>query len=125
TPEQLIEKVIEKFKGLISEDFYTQYEDKIIFAIAVHSMECWLLPLYYTDNKKSKYKSCFPTLNQALKREGFTIDANNKNPEYYRSISLKYCKRKTLLGLYKENPSFKSFIEEIQNRNIVIQEDDF
>jgi AAA15 family ATPase/GTPase len=25
----------------------------------------------------------------------------------------------------KENPSFKIFIEEIQNRNIVIQEDDF
>jgi hypothetical protein len=125
TPEQLIEKVTEKFKGLIGEDFYSQYEDKIIFAIAVHSMECWLLPLYYTDNKKSKLKNCFLTLNQALKREGFTIDANNKNPEYYRSISRKYCKRKTLLGLYKENPSFKSFIEKIQNRNIVIEEDDF
>jgi hypothetical protein len=125
TPEQLIEKVVEKFKGLIGEDFYTKYEDKIIFAIAVHSMECWLLPLYYTDNKKSKYKSCLLTLNQALKRKGLTIDANNKNPEYYRSISLKYCKRKTLLELYKENPSFKSFIEKIQSRNIVIEEDDF
>jgi hypothetical protein len=54
--------------------------------------------------------------------EGLT---DNKNPEYYRSISLKYCKRKTLLGLYKENPSLKSFIEEIQSKSIVIEEDDF
>lgn len=125
TPEQLIEKMIEKFKKLIGEDFYTKYEDKIIFAIAVHSMECWLLPLYYTNNKKSKFKNCLSTLNQALKKEGFTIDGNNKNPEYYRSISFKYCKQKTLLGLYKENPSFKSFIEAIQSRNIVIEEEDF
>jgi hypothetical protein len=126
TPEQLIDKVIDKFKGLMSEDFYSQYKDKIIFAIAVHSMECWLLPLYYTDNKKTKIKSCLLTLNQALQKiEGFTIDANKKKPEYYRNISHQYCKGKTLMKLYKENPSFKLFIEEIQKRNIVIQEDDF
>jgi hypothetical protein len=89
-------------------------------------MECWLLPLYYTDDKKSKFKRCLLTLNQALQRkEGFTIDSNKKKPEYYRNISRQYCKRKTLLRFYKENPSFKIFIEEIQNRNIVIQEDDF
>jgi hypothetical protein len=125
TPEHLIEKVVEKFKSLIGEDFYTKYENKIIFAIAVHSMECWLLPLYYTDNKKSKFKSCLLTLNQALKKEGFTIDENKKNPEYYRKISRKYCKQRTLLGLYKENPSLKIFIEEIQKRNILIEEDNF
>jgi hypothetical protein len=125
TSEQLIEKVVEKFKGLIGEDFYSHYQDKIIFAIAVHSMECWLLPLYYIDNKKSKIKSCLLTLNQALKKEGFTIDENKKNPEYYRRISRQYCKQKVLIKLHRENPSFKIFIEEIQNRKIVIQEDDF
>ncbi|HEY9707146.1 MAG TPA: hypothetical protein V6D48_02960, partial [Oculatellaceae cyanobacterium] len=71
------------------------------------------------------FKSCLITLNQALKKEGFTIDENKKNPEYYRRISRKYCKQKTLLGLYKENPSLKIFIEEIQKRNILIEEDDF
>jgi hypothetical protein len=45
TPEQLIAKVVNKFRSLIGEDFYDQYADKIIFAIAVHSIECWLLPL--------------------------------------------------------------------------------
>jgi hypothetical protein len=109
SPEQLIEKVVAKFKSLIGEEFYAAHLDRIIFAISVHSIECWLLPLYYKDNKKSKLKSCLRTLNQALqKQEGFTIDA--KNPEYYEIISEKYGKHKTLMKLYKNNPSLKIFI---------------
>lgn len=123
TPEQLIEKVKDKFKVLIGEYFYNQYNDKIIFAITVHSIECWLLPLYYQDNKKQKINNCLITLNQALKkREGFTIDA--KKPQYYRKFSQQYCKHKVLIKLYKENPSFKIFIDEIDKRNIVIEDDD-
>jgi len=123
TPEQLIEKVKEKFKVLIGEDFYHKYNDKMIFAITVHSIECWLLPLYYQDSKKEKITNCLNTLNQALnKREGFTIDA--KKPQYYRKVSQRYCKHKVLMRHYKENPSFKIFIEEIEKRNIVIENDD-
>ncbi len=124
-PEQLIQKVIEKFKGLIGKDFYSKYAEKIIFAIAVHSIECWLLPLYYTDNKKSKIINCLGTLNQAVsKSHGFTIDAEKKNPEYYRTISQKYCKNKTFMALYQANPSLAIFIDEIKGRNIQIEEDD-
>ncbi|XWK87905.1 MAG: phage tail protein [Phormidium sp.] len=122
TPEQLIEKVKEKFKVLIGEDFYNQYNEKIIFAITVHSIECWLLPLYYQDNRKKKITNCLDTLNQALKSKGFTIDA--KKPQYYRKVSQQYCKHKVLIKLYKENPSFKIFIDEIDKRNIAIEDDD-
>jgi len=118
--EQLIEKVIDKFKDLIGKEFYEQHQNKIIFAISVHSIECWLLPLYYTDKKKSKRVNCLNTLNQALlKKEKFTIDA--KNPEYYEIVSEKYCKHKVLMKYYKDNPSLKIFI--VEKRNIVI--DDF
>ena len=35
----------------------------------------WLLPIYYTDNKKSKNTECLRTLNQKLNpTHGFTID---------------------------------------------------
>ncbi|MEG4328042.1 phage tail protein [Microcoleus sp. herbarium5] len=120
TPQQLIKKVIEKFRGAIGDDFYSNNQEKIIFAISVHFIECWLLPLYYTDNKKkSKFKSCLDTLNQELtKKHNFTIDA--KNPEYYRKISKQYCKHKVLMKHYAENPSLKTFIEEIQSRDIKI-----
>jgi len=122
TPQPLIEKVIEKFRGAIGDDFYSKYQQKIIFAISVHSIECWLLPLYYTDKKKkSKFKNCLDTLNlQLLKKHEFRIDANSKNPEYYREISVQYRKPKVLMKHYAENPCFKNFIEEIQSRDIKI-----
>ena len=123
TPKELIEKVIEKFKEeIIGEYLYSQCKQRIIWAISVHSIECWLLPPYYTHkNKKSKFKSCLDTLNRELtKKHKFTIEANAKNPEYYRVISEQYRKPKVLMKHYAENPSLKNFIEEIQSRDIKI-----
>ena len=120
TPQQLIEKVIEKFRDAIGENFYNTNQQKILFAISVHSLECWLLPLYYTDKKKqAKVKNCLDTLNlQLAKKHKFTIDPNAKNPEYYREFSKQYSKHKVLMKHYKDNPSLKNFIEEIQSRDI-------
>ena len=128
TPQQLIAKVIEKFRDGIGEDFYNTNQQKIIFAISVHSIECWLLPLYYTDKqKKAKCKNCLNTLNYELsKQHKFTIDKKAKNPEYYREIAKQYGKHKVLMKHYQDNPSLKIFIEEIESRNIqTIEEDDW
>ena len=126
TPQQLIAKVIDKFRDGIGEDFYNTNQQKIIFAISVHSIECWLLPLYYTDKqKKAKCKNCLNTLNYELsKQHKFTIDKNAKNPEYYREIAKQYGKHKVLMKHYQDNPSLKIFIEEIESRNIQILEED-
>jgi hypothetical protein len=126
TPQQLIAKVIEKFRDGIGENFYNTNQQKIIFAISVHSIECWLLPLYYTDKqKKAKCKNCLNTLNYELsKQHKFTIDKNAKNPEYYREIAKQYGKHKVLMKHYQDNPSLKIFIEEIESRNIQILEED-
>lgn len=70
SPEQLIEKVQEKFKSLIGEDFYRDYSNRIIFAIAVHSTECWLLPLYCNEKAhKQKIVNCLETLNPAINKK--------------------------------------------------------
>ena len=124
TPEKLIEKVIEKFKDeIIGEDFYGKYQQRIIRAISVHSIECWLLPLYYKDNKKSNFKNCLGTLNKQLeKKHGFTIDA--KKPQYYRQISEKYRKHRDLMACYQHNPSLKSFVVDIESKKIVIPLED-
>jgi hypothetical protein len=122
SPEQLIINVIEKFRQIIGAEFHDRYRERIIYAIAVHSIECWLLPLYYTDNRKSKIKNCLNTLNQALSKNGFTIDVNAKNPDYYRDISEKYYKPK-MFKKFKQNPSFNSFIEELESRKIVMEEE--
>jgi hypothetical protein len=117
----LIEKVIEKFKEeIIGEYFYSQYQQRIIWAISVHSIECGLLPLYYkANNKKSKFKKCLETLNKELvKKHDFTIDV--KQPEYYRELSKQYSKHKDLMACYQHNPSLTSFVGEIESKKIVV-----
>ncbi|MDX2305106.1 MAG: hypothetical protein NW226_20010 [Microscillaceae bacterium] len=124
-----IDEIVSRVKNLLisrmPEGVYELYQTKIIFAITVHSIECWLLPLYYKNNKKAKLENALDTLNKALqKSEGFSIDPNNKDPEYYRLISKKYWKHKEFIRLYQANPSLKIFIEELQSRNIPMDKDE-
>jgi len=116
TPEQLIVKVVNKFKSLIGEDFYDQYANKIIFAIAVHSIECWLLPLCLPE-KKAETDDCMNILKRDLP------DFKEKDHRYYQRISIEYANQNSLLKLYPENPSLQIFIEELASKNIEILEE--
>ena len=111
SPEELIARVKSAIVSWIGSDFYQQFQSHMLFAIAVHSIECWLLPLYFTDKKREKTKNCLDTLNQALKKQGFTID--RKAPEYYRKIAEPYSKKKTLMQLQSRNPSLSVLIGEL------------
>ncbi len=111
----MIERVRIFLAQRIGSEFYEEYRLRILFAIAVQSTECWLLPLLYTDDKKSKTKNCLDTLNRALiKQKSFSIDAKNKQPDYYRIVSEPYSRHKKLMELYKYNPSLRAFVEMLQ-----------
>jgi len=107
TPEQLIEKVIDKFRSDIGEDFYDQNASRIIFAIAVHSIECWLLPLHCQE-AKSETIGCLSTLSKI-----FPEMKKEKDYKHYQKISMDYSNNESLLKLYPENPSLKNFIDEL------------
>lgn len=114
TPEEIFEKVKEKLISQMEDEFYNMYKDRMLFAICIHSIECWFLPLYYTDKRKSKLINCLETLNRQLKgQEGFTIDPKNKNSRYYEKISKKFKNKKILLKLSSQNPSFKIFVNNL------------
>lgn len=118
TVKETIEIVRNKLIELMQSDFYAQFQEKIIFAISVNCIECWLLPLYqnFLKKKVSKTENCLNVLNQALqKTEKFFID--KKDPKYYRVIAERYCKNKELLACYHLNPSLKIFIESLPTPN--------
>ena len=120
--EEIIERVKEKLIGYIGMDFYDKHQSKIIFAISVHSIECWLLPIYFPGQpaKASKTENCLKTLNSVLQqREGFYID--KKELKYYRDISEKFKKNKDLKRWCILNPSFHGFILELEKRDIRIE----
>jgi hypothetical protein len=110
--EHLIEEVIAKLREEIGEDIYSQYAEKIIFAIAVHTIECWLLPLH-SKEAESETIDCLGTLSKV-----FPEMKKKKDYKHYQKISIEYSENESLLKLYSENPSLKIFIEELARRNI-------
>lgn len=84
---------------------YEQYQDKIIFAICIHSLECWLLGLYVKQNELSRIKihSGFDHLNRALSRHNLCL-SETKDPNQYEEIARPFRRRKN-----HENPRSYSY----------------
>ena len=86
-----------------------------MFAIAVDSIECWLLPLLVEGKKAAKTTGCSKTANDALAK------ANEKTLAVpglakiraYSDASKGYRKRKTLDKLRGENPSLELFVKQL------------
>ncbi|MEB3190769.1 MAG: hypothetical protein VKL42_10550 [Snowella sp.] len=122
--KEFIAKVKEKLISLIGKYFYRKNAERIIFAIAVHSIECWLLPLYVEENKKSAIDSCFEKLAEAISKASEKSPSKKlaKKSKYYQKVSLPYSRKEILLNHYSLNPSFKIFIEELEAIKIPIND---
>lgn len=95
------------------ETFWEQYGEKIIFAISVHQIECWFLPIYFKTKiqKAAKITGCIDTLNEVLPRQEKGLYIKGKDLDYYRRISKHF--RKKILDIYHLNPSLKAFVERV------------
>lgn len=107
--EVLIEKVAERLIAQIDskETFYDENKNKIIFAISIHSLECWILPLHETC-KTERIKSCF----EHLQRKSKAIKVQ-KNYDTYDKLSRPFLRNKTLLKTSSQNSSLKIFISNL------------
>ena len=115
--EQLIEKVIERLIGQIDskKEFYQNYKEKIIFAISVHSLECWLLPIY-ESNKKEKTINCEDKLKYAVSNSSskkIQKLKTDKNYDNYNDLSKILMKPKELIKIASKNSSFQIFINNL------------
>jgi len=111
TGDQIIERTKALIIGRIGKELYEQYGRKIIFAISYDSIECWLLPLYYTNNNKSKTTNCCDTLNQELRKEDFTIDCSGKKVLYHNKVCRKIKSKEQIESISEHNTSFRQFIQ--------------
>lgn len=106
TIEELIDKIIKRLIVEINyiDDFYTINKNKIIFAISVHSLECWLLAIY----KKDEINNCL----KRLQREEKKINVI-KNYTVYDKLSRPFLKHKDLMKIIPKNKSFEIFINSL------------
>ncbi|MEM6800797.1 MAG: phage tail protein [Bacteroidota bacterium] len=107
--EESISKIRTKLIQQIGKEFYEKIKEKTFFAICVDSLECWLLPLYYSNDRKADTNNCIYKLNQKLHKK-LIINPINKDGRVYRKISKDYLKNKTITEKYGDNPSFEIFI---------------
>lgn len=103
--EELIEKVIERLVKQIDTTFYEESKGKIIFAISVHSLECWILPLY-KSSKTEKITGCFETLQRESKEIKVSKDYNT-----YDKLTRDFTKLKKLMPIVVQNRSFEIFVK--------------
>jgi len=104
-----IENINKKLIASIDKNelFFEENQEKIIFAISIHDLECWLLPIY-KDLKSEKITGCFET----LQRESKKIKVE-KNYPIYNELSKPFLKNKKLLEISSKNSSFDIFIKSL------------
>ena len=115
TPE-IFEMVKAKLIEFITPEVFTHCADRVVFAIAVDDIECWLLPIYFPNRKTTcnKISGCIATLNPRLVAEhDFFID--DKDPENYKIMAKALKKNKTVKHCYDRNESFALFIDSLSS----------
>ena len=120
--ETMVERVAAKLSEVIGPADCATYAKRLIFAICVRSVECWLLPLWETGVKVAKTNGCLGTLNQALARKNESTIADEKKVPPYENASKGYRKRATLLAEGPKNPSLGVFLGDLGARAIVLAE---
>ena len=117
--ENFVERIKKRLESVISNqmtaELYEIYAKRIIFAIAVDEIECWLLPLFYDDKTQAATNNCLFKLNQKLP-VNYKINPKNKDKRVYQRVSKDFMKAKTLQQAYPNNLSFKLFIEDLTNK---------
>ncbi len=111
---ELIQAIQKRIIEKIGEEFYTKNARKILFAVCVDMIECWLLPFYATATAhQPKEKGCCPALNQYLKKQGYTLDCTNDSggTKFYEKAAKGIAKKKIFYPAYKKNSSLQYFVD--------------
>jgi hypothetical protein len=98
TDDVLHMEVVNRILSSIPAEQQSEFKDKLIYAICINETECWLLPLYYSNNDRCKTTGCVNKLNRKLtqKGQGFIPDKdkNSTNAQRTYQTILKQLKRK-------------------------------
>lgn len=112
-----VARVVERLKKDIDTTFLQANADRLLFAVAVDSVECWLLPLLYDKKKAGKTTGCLKAANDVLRksnRNGLSAGDKKFTPAYDQT-SRDYTKRKELMKFRDKNPSLELFIQQLDD----------
>lgn len=117
--ESIVKNVSERLIAQVDmaqEGFYEEHKDKIIFAVSVDSLECWLYCLYKKSNQSGRTQNCVNHLERLLAsdKKGPRLV---KDKQHYDKLSELFYKRKgRKIDVVAENDvSFGIFIQALRS----------
>jgi len=118
--KQLCENVIIRLENLITQPEIQDKKQRILVAICIHSIECWLLPILYSDHNNSKINNCIHELNRGIQRKyKKMVILNDKNKNEPNGIKvfdrvISEWRRKTdVIVAARNNAGFQKFIDSL------------
>jgi len=120
TDEQFIGLIVGKLCSYVAPEDLAAVRDRLLFAIGLDEIECWLLPLVFDRSEKKllqKITGCLESINHKLrtsKELPLSTQANGKDPKRYERVSAPLRQRKKLAHA-ATNPGFVKFLEELGN----------
>jgi hypothetical protein len=110
--EELCDRVVARPLAAIGKDFYARHRRRFVFAIAVHAIECWLLPLLVHGKKAAKTKGCPEAADRACRQANRQPlrRGDRKDPRAYELVSKGFRDRRRLLEVKDLNPSLRVFV---------------
>jgi hypothetical protein len=116
--ENILDKIKAYLIGQMNKEIFYKYENKIVFAVSINSIECWLLPLNASlKAHQNKIVNCLETLNLYLSKKGETIDKENKtfkNNRIYEGLSKPFRNYEKLQSARKFNYSLNHFCGKLE-----------
>jgi hypothetical protein len=112
--DETITKVIGFLLKIIGETA-NDIASRLVFAIAINEIECWILTLHSTrKTDNDKIANCLNGLN----KNGFSIDQNNKalnHGKFFRPAIQDLMKRKEIERIATKNKSLEFFLKQLEN----------
>ncbi len=121
--KQLCENVINKLQSFIPVEILEEYSNKILFAIGVQTMECWLVRIVDSNYKNTQSNNCLERLNRNLSKQNMNIvnpktKNNYQSRTTYKKLAKEFKNKSTITRYSKSNVGFECFVKQIENINI-------
>ena len=98
--------------AVLDPDLYTDHQEKIIFAICVHSIECWLVAHYFPSNNIS-VNSCEGTLKGLIAKKKTKVRKFSKDRFTYQKLARPLVKNNFLQKVIVRDLSLQDFISQL------------
>jgi len=123
----IVNRLIQEM-NVIDTNFYDQYKDKIIFAISVHSIECWIYKYFEPNNKKAticKTNGCVSSLNTIINKvDKKLVRYLGKTSGNYSELTKGFRKPQNLKNIQTKDLSFDIFYKNLMVIQIPPVDDD-